>query len=81
LDSREGGLVPLGQRELVELERVGDPLLSRLHRLDRLAQRLELLHDLLGGLLVVPEAGRGHAGVQLVEAFLPGGQVKESPAA
>jgi hypothetical protein len=65
--------------EVQELGQVIGPLLERAPQGDLVAQALGLAGDLLGGALVVPEPGFDRAGVELRDAGLLGGQVKDAP--
>jgi hypothetical protein len=72
------GVGRLGE-QFDQLLDVGDALLERAPELDLLAQALGLADDLLRGALVVPEPGLDDARVELRDAGLLGGEVKDAP--
>jgi len=81
--------VPASNVELQAAQAAGIPVLKRpqvldppdqlAHRRDHRLERLEPLHYLPGGLLVVPEGRRGHPLLDGGHLLLARGQVKESP--
>jgi hypothetical protein len=80
-NSLQGRVIALGARHLEQLPRVGQARADRGQAADRGFEGLFLLAELLGALLVAPDARLGERLLDLVQPFLLALEVKDTSAA